>query len=63
MYRRNDPTAMPPLVFRCVGPDPQQSILHGTPLQNDVVWSRVNSTQKFNVTHLSDALRLAVVYR
>ena len=54
---------MPPLVFRCVGPDPQQSILHGTPLQNDVLWSRVNSTQKFNVTHLSDALRLALVYR
>ena len=52
-----------PLAIRCLGYNPVDSILHGTPLQSTRIWNHINSTQPFRMAHLSDALRLVLVYK
>ena len=59
---RNDSSRVP-LIFRNVGQNPQETILRGTPLQDDGIWNRINSNQPYKIAHMSDALRLAIVYR
>ena len=61
-FNSND-TVKAPVVFRSVGIEPMRSILLGTPFQDPILWNQINSTQPFKIAHLSDALRLALIYR